>query len=119
MNLSSSNLNGAGSRPMAYEESAVRRVGVEIEFLGLSAREAANVLARHLGASADAEDPHAYRLCGTRLGDVSVETDLRRVHPQRHHQPGRPRLGMRTAALLGTMVSPVVPRELIVAPVAR
>jgi hypothetical protein len=84
----------------------------------LSAREAAEALAHHLGGSTDAEDPHAYRVRDTPLGDMLVETDLRYVHPQRRHQ-SRVRLGARTAALLGTMVSPVVPHELILTPVAR
>jgi Putative amidoligase enzyme len=112
------NLSDATSSLPTRVDGGVRRVGVEIEFLGLSAREAAETLAHHLGGSADAEDPHAYRVRNTPLGDMLVETDLRYVHPQRHHQ-SRVRLGPWTAALLGTMVSPVVPRELVVAPIAR
>src|SRR4051794_20215326 len=61
----------------------VRRVGVEIEFLGLSARDAALILARHFGGVTDAEDPHAYRIRGTRLGDIAVEMDMRHIHPRR------------------------------------
>jgi Putative amidoligase enzyme len=96
---------------------ADRRVGVEIEFLGLSARAAAMILARHFGGAAEAEDPHAYRIQGTRLGDIAVEMDLRHVHPRRRgNLMVKP--GARTAALLGRLLSPVVPRELIVAPIA-
>jgi hypothetical protein len=90
-------------------------VGVEIEFLGLSARAAAEALAHDLGGSTVSEDPHAFRICGTPLGDLLVETDLRHAHPQRH-----PSLGLRltpgVAAWLGTLVGPFVPRELITAP---
>src|SRR3954454_15900457 len=56
--------------PPVRTPDMVRRVGVEIEFLGLSARDAALVLARHFGGTADAEDPHAYRIQGTWLGDL-------------------------------------------------
>jgi hypothetical protein len=92
-----------------------RRVGIEIEFMGPSARVAAGVIARTLGGSIHAEDPHAFRISGTRLGDMRIETDLRYVHPQRHPNLGL-RLGHRAAAWLGAMVSPFVPRELVTAP---
>jgi hypothetical protein len=93
----------------------VRRVGIEIEFMGPSARVAAGFIARALGGSVDVEDPHAFRILGTRLGDMRIETDLRYVHPQRHPNLGL-RLNGRTAALLGAVVSPFVPRELVTAP---
>ncbi|MBM6581688.1 amidoligase family protein [Microvirga sp. BT689] len=94
---------------------AIRRVGVEIEFMGPSARVAAGVIAGALGGSIDAEDAHAFRISGTRLGDMRIETDLRYVHPQRHPNLGL-RLGHRAAAWLGAVVSPFVPRELVTAP---
>ena len=96
-------------------DGAVRRVGVEIEFLGPSARASAHALARGLGGAVEAEDPHAFRLRGTRLGDMAVELDLRYVHRERHPDLGLP-LSPRAAAWLGAFVSPVVPRELITAP---
>jgi hypothetical protein len=94
---------------------ALRRVGVEIEFLGPSARVAAHALARQLGGTVEAEDPHAFRVGGTHLGSMSVETDLRYVHPRRHPDLGL-RLGDRVAAWVGAAVSPFVPRELIADP---
>jgi hypothetical protein len=99
------------------EDGGMRRVGVEIEFLGPNASTAAGALARDLGGSIACEDPHAYRVAGTRLGDLAVETDLRYVHPLRHPELGL-RLGPRRAALLGTLAAPFVPRELITAPLA-
>ncbi|MXQ14265.1 hypothetical protein GR328_22980 [Microvirga makkahensis] len=92
-----------------------RRVGVEIEFLGLSARAAAEALAHDLGGSSLSEDPHAFRVHGTRLGDLLVETDLRYVHPARYPNLGL-KLNPRVAAWLGTLVEPFIPRELITAP---
>ncbi|MGE0225105.1 MAG: amidoligase family protein [Acetobacteraceae bacterium] len=96
---------------------ADRCVGVELEFLGLSAADAARALARGLGGSVTAEDPHAWRVQGGRLGDMSVETDLRLVHPQRQHGSGVRKLPPWIAAILGSVLSPVVPRELIVSPI--
>jgi hypothetical protein len=96
-------------------DGSLRRVGVEIEFLGPSAQVAAEALAHDLGGSCQAEDPHAFKVSGTHLGDLLVETDLRHVHPDRHPELGL-RLGRRVAAWLGTVASPFVPRELITAP---
>ena len=98
------------------KDGRIRRVGVEIEFLGPGARTAAQGLREGLGGSVEIEDAHAARLKGSRLGDVQVELDMRHAHPQRH--PGlRPvRLNAAGAALLGTLLSPVVPRELIAPP---
>lgn len=93
----------------------LRRVGVEIEFLGPSARVAAEALARDLGGTCEAEDPHAFRIISSRFGELMIETDLRHVHPDRHPELGL-RLDRRVAAWLGTAVSSFVPRELITAP---
>ncbi len=93
----------------------LRRVGIEIEFMGPSARVAAASVVRALGGSVDVEDPHAFRILDTRLGDMRIETDLRYLHPQRHPSLGL-KLDRRTAAWLGAVVSPFVPRELITAP---
>ncbi len=98
----------------ARADGGERRVGVEVEFLGPPPRLAATALARDLGGSVHAEDPHAYHIRGTRLGDLSVETDLRIVHPQRHPHLAK-RVGPWGAALFGTITSPFVPRELITA----
>jgi hypothetical protein len=96
-------------------DGSLRRVGVEIEFLGPSAQVAAEALAHDLGGTCKAEDPHAFKVSGTHLGDLLVETDLRHVHPDRHPELGL-RLGRSVAAWLGTVASPFVPRELITAP---
>jgi Putative amidoligase enzyme len=96
-------------------EGGDRRVGVEVEFLGPSARTAATALARDLGGTVEAEDPHAFRVLGTRLGTIAIEADLRYVHPARHPDLGV-RLGSRGSALLGALSSPIVPRELVTAP---
>ncbi|SCY98329.1 amidoligase family protein [Microvirga guangxiensis] len=93
----------------------MRHVGVEIEFMGLTANAAADALARDLGGSISSEDPHAFRINGTRIGNLLVETDLRYAHPARYPNL-RLRLPPRAAAWLGTLVEPFVPRELITVP---
>jgi hypothetical protein len=105
----------ANPQILIAEDGSLRRVGIEIEFLGLSARAAAKALAQNLGGVFETEDPHAFMIRGTRLGDLLIETDLRHVHPERHPELGL-RLNRRLAAWLGTLVSPFVPRELITAP---
>jgi len=93
-----------------------RRVGVEIEFMGPGVREAGRTLAAGFGGIVVEEDPHAVTVRGTRLGDLTVELDLRHAHPQRHGRTLPLRLGRRSAALLGFALGRVVPRELITAP---
>jgi hypothetical protein len=96
-------------------DGSLRRVGVEIEFLGPTAHVAAAALAHDLGGACETMDPHALKVTGTHLGDLLIETDLRHVHPDRHPELGL-RLDRRVAAWLGTLASPFVPRELITAP---
>ena len=59
----------------------MRSVGVEIEFAGPTAEDAAGVLAHALGGEVIEEDPHAFRVQGTRIGDITVELDSRFLHP--------------------------------------
>jgi hypothetical protein len=99
--------------------SGARRVGVEVEFMGLSARTAAQALSVELGGTLAEEDPHAFLVRGACLGDLTVELDIRYAHPQRAYGTTLPlRLGPRTAAWLGSALSGIVPRELITAPMA-
>lgn len=94
---------------------AVRRVGVEIEFLGISARTAAQALARAFGGTCVEEDPHAFHVPDTAIGRLGVELDLRHAHPRRTAAQ-RLRLTPALAAWIGTALAGVVPRELITAP---
>ena len=79
-------------------QRTTRRVGVEIKFARLSARQAAKALAMELGGTVIKEDHHAFVVQGTRLGDITVELDLRHIHPQRRDVATRLRLGRRSAA---------------------
>jgi hypothetical protein len=105
--------------PSRQDASGARRIGVEVEFTGLSARAAAQTLSAALGGTVAEEDPHAFLVRGTHLGDLTVELDIRYPHPQRAYGKTLPlRLGPRTAAWLGSALSSIVPRELITAPLA-
>ena len=95
-------------------EGRPRLVGVEIEFVDLSERKAAECLQTMLGGTVEEEDPYAYRLTGSRLGDIGIELDMRHVHPWRDG-PGR-WLTPPLASWLGAAVEPFVPREMITAP---
>ncbi|HEV7368927.1 amidoligase family protein [Arenibaculum sp.] len=99
-------------------DGAPRRVGVEIEFMRLGAARAARALATAFGGTVVEEDPHAFRVPGTALGGLAVELDLRHAHPQRHADTLPLRLGARGAVLLGRLLRPVVPCELITEPLA-
>ena len=96
---------------------SIRRVGVEVEFMGLGVRSAARALAAAFGGTPSEEDPHAVHVLDTSIGRLTVELDIRDVHPQRHEAMPRIRLGAAGAAWLGSALGPVVPRELITAPV--
>lgn len=98
-------------------DGAARLVGVEIEFTCLSERDAASCVREVLGGRVEEEDPNAFRVVGSRLGDVGVELDMRHVHPRRPESPLR-RLPPSLAACLGAALRPLVPRELVTAPLA-
>ena len=93
-----------------------RRVGIEIEFMGPSARRTAQALAAGVGGQVVEEDAHAFAVRGSVLGDLAVELDLRYTHPQRHGKTLPVRIGPTAAAGLGWLVSGAVPRELIIPP---
>jgi hypothetical protein len=106
------------SFPLLTTSGAPRRVGVEVEFLGLSARRAAEVVAHRAGGFVAEEDPHAFRIRNSFLGELAVETDMRHLHPGRHQNLAIPRLPPTMAAWLGRGIAPFVPRELITSPLA-
>ena len=62
---------------------AERRCGVEIEFSGLDAHEAARVIAAALGGTVEDTGRHTAEVHGSRIGDVEVELDTRYAKPSR------------------------------------
>lgn len=57
-----------------------RRVGVELEFADLDAPSAAACVHRLFGGTVAVENPHRCLVTGTRLGDFTVELDMRSAH---------------------------------------
>lgn len=90
-----------------------RRVGVEIEIAGSSARTLAAALRDLRGGHIVELDPFRFRVEGSALGAITVELDLRLAHPPADAAAGPRRWLART---IGVGVSRLVPVELIFEP---
>ena len=90
-----------------------RRIGVEIEIAGSSARTLAAALRDLRGGHVVELDPFRFRVEGSALGAVTVELDLRLAHPPAGVAAG-PR--QRLAHAIGVAVSRLAPVELIFEP---
>ena len=95
----------------------MRGVGVELEFAGLTAAAAAAALRAAFGGRLVEEDPHAYAVEGSELGDLAVRLDLRYAHPDRADDGLLGRVEAKLTEWLGTAASLIVPCELITPPV--
>ena len=96
-------------------DGEIRKVGVEIEFGGITGREAAAAIAQAVGGTIDTQSAHRHRICGTPIGDVTVELDTRYVHGE---EPETVADFTETAReKLGDLVQIVVPHELVTPPV--
>lgn len=98
-------------------EGRVRTVGVEVEFAGPTAEETARALAAALGGEVVEDDPHAFRVRSSRIGEICIELDSRFLHPEKKHTL----LGgilPKMAAWFGSAASLVIPCELVTAPIA-
>ncbi|HYF53229.1 MAG TPA: amidoligase family protein [Salinarimonas sp.] len=101
---------------LATEDGSARAVGIEVEFAGLSAEGAAAVVQEALGGTIEQDDPHAFRVRGTAIGDLSVEIDSRLVHPTKTRHNLIAEVGSRLASLFGAATSHVIPCELVTGP---
>jgi len=72
--------------PIARNASGVvRRVGVEIEFAGLSPERAAKLVREHFGGDMEPGDTEfMFTVAGTRWGEFRIELDTRFVHPEKN-----------------------------------
>lgn len=112
------------SDPSAFEplpvplsaSMAPRRVGVEVEFMGIGAHAAATALQAAFGGEVIEEDPHAFIVRTDRLGVLGVELDIRYAHPERGDPTVPVRLPSWAGRLLGSALVPFVPRELVTPP---
>ncbi len=90
-----------------------RRVGVELEFADLDAPSAAAVVRDLYGGTVTCTNPHRCTVIGTRLGDFTVELDMRSAHPGQ----GGPALLDPLRSLWGNIGSLVMPFEIAAPPI--
>lgn len=88
-------------------EGRPRRTGVEVEFAGLDESEVARVLSEVLGGEIEQSGPYRYSLCGSEIGDLTVELDtaLRKNSDRRLVQEGL------------DLARGIIPVEVITAPI--
>ena len=89
-----------------------RRVGIEVEFGGLSARAAARLIQDHAGGELEELDPHRFMLHGTSLGELTLELDSKFAHGKL----GASALEKSLRDFVGLVSDPIVPTELITNP---
>lgn len=97
-----------------------RRVGIELEFADLDAPSAAAAVRELYGGTVDVLDPHRCKVVGTRLGDFSVELDMRSAHPAKTGDPTASKADLLLDALRpfwGRIGSLVMPFEVAAPPV--
>ncbi|MTI42193.1 putative amidoligase enzyme [Roseibium hamelinense] len=93
--------------------SGDRRVGVEIEFGGLSASKAAKVVYEIVGGDTEEVDAHRYKIHGTSLGTVTIELDSKYVHTGKDDTDAQ----KKARQIAGDLGTSIVPTELITAPI--
>ena len=96
------------------DAGAPRHVGVELEFAGLSAADAAAVLERWTGCEPEARDPHSFTVPHPQLGKLEVYLDMAGAHPK--GEPDETDLDRTLRGVLGDTAQVVVPVEIVTAP---
>ncbi len=101
-----------------------RRVGVEIEFAGLTAVDSARIVAELLDGSCATIDRHRYEVQSEELGEFIVELDSRYAHPEGLLAKNRSeapdwvvRLSEIVSGTLGDVGAIVMPCEIVTPPV--
>lgn len=99
-----------------------RRVGVEIEFAAVSARQGAEIVQGLFGGRVREEDPHRFHVEGSELGDFTCEIDTQYAHRPKGapEDPDDLFEGFRSEMrrLFGDIGSLVLPCEVVCPPVA-
>jgi len=102
------------NQPKPGKTPCERRVGVEIEFGGLTAREAANFIARDQRSKVAELDSHRFEITGTDFGTLRIELDSKYVHsPQDASDFER-----KVRRFAGDVGSSVVPTEIVTEPIS-
>jgi hypothetical protein len=98
--------------PVGRDGGDTRRVGVEVEFGGLSARHAAEIVQYHQGGTIEELDAHRFVVNDTRIGKVRLELDSKYVHSPDNASD----LERKLRRFAGEVSGPVVPTELVTDP---
>jgi hypothetical protein len=94
-----------------------RRVGVELEFSGLSGAAVAKQARDLFGGVIEERDPYRHVVLGSSLGDLTVELDLRAAHPDNPQGDGiGDRVMQAVHSAVGAVGSLVMPQEVVVPP---
>jgi hypothetical protein len=101
-----------------------RRVGVELEFAAVTARDAARLVRKLFGGTMTAIDQHRFAISGTELGDFRAELDSQFLH--RAETGGEAPTGLQMLlanfqdafhGVLGDIGSAVIPCEIVCPPI--
>jgi Putative amidoligase enzyme len=103
---------------------ALRRVGVELEFAAVTARDAAALVQKTFGGTIEAVDAHRFDITGTELGDFRSELDSQFLHRAEADAPEPSGLQMLLAnfqdafqGVLGDIGSAIIPCEIVCPPI--
>lgn len=101
-----------------------RRVGVELEFAAVTARDAALRVRSTFGGTIEQVDRHLFEISGTELGDFEAKLDWQFLHDAEGRAPAGGESGWLASELqetlrgvLGDMASAIVPCEIVCPPV--
>lgn len=101
-------------------DGAPRRVGVEIEFAGLSIANTARLIRYIYGGREETLDEHRRAVRDTRMGDFRVELDMLLAHPGRPETPDAgtlERMEVKVRAAIGDAGSLLLPYEIACPPI--
>lgn len=97
-----------------------RRLGVEIEYVGVDAAHSARIVADLYGGTIEAIGAHWFDVTGTRLGDFLVELDLQYAHARDTGTEAPDKLRETEARLreaFGDVSKAIVPTEIVAPPI--
>jgi len=103
-------------------EKSSRKIGVEIEFAGLTPDQAADVVASALGGEPKQTDLYFWTVEETELGDIDVELDTQFVKAgnnplQEALEAASEELGIEIRRLIGSASEGLVPTEIVSPPI--
>jgi hypothetical protein len=103
--------------PLNYEGKP-RRVGLEIEFGGISARDGAGMVRKLFGGTIEIEDEHRFHIRDTELGDFVSELDMQYAHrSEENRREAESNLEAKARKILGDVSAVIAPSEIVCPPI--